>query len=783
MKARDMKAPSAAPARNSGFFRTGAGLEDGRGRFFGPAPAIQLKLAMGAPGDRFEQEADAAADRVVQRMESGGIGQAAPPALQAQCAGCREEEKLQRQAKADSAGTAVPPSVQKALEGHSSGGEALNPALRGDMEKAFAADFSGVRVHTGASAAELNRNLNARAFTYGQDVFFNSGEFSPETRPGRHLLAHELTHVVQQQGGIQRRIQRAEYATYISKQGSPDFLVGAEGFFKNWGYPNIKKVDNTGEIVSDLAKAKGHIDKFRIVSHANPMSLELGLLKDFSPQGFGKDEATFTTAQAFNTFVAGQRIMDDATFSGWLGILLKDAKASALLADMGVTAAPAMDSAIGIVLRAMLESIFLDLSVLDTGGAAAFKNRGLLDTYINQRISRYTGPATKGMDAKALAAFNKAKGSLPAAGTAALKAAKKTATFSQADADTFGDDFKNPSGKGLRPEITAAIREGSGTGSYLSNLGKARSHVDSSTHLEIRGCNAGDDPALLDAFRGYFGAAGQEPMVTAPDLYEYFFQLPFQTFTRNPVDIKAKQDLWANNPDFGMQYNLSHRIRNRDLIVVVDSDDTTLDLIIKRYGLSLTAGEIRQLNPELQPPDRLRSGQQLWLKARRIAVDSSTPTLSDFCSKHLGGTEKLGDIRKFNPAITDPDKLTVGQTIELVPPTLSAKTGYVSAELSQADYEKNIDGGEVHMFMETPSQPRVIMDDAKRNTAFAAWLAAQNYGFNKESAADLEKKLKKGGIDYFKSRFINFLSKSYPTIEDPVLPDDPRYSGHIKKRP
>jgi len=200
MKTRDMKAPSAAPVRNSGFFRTGAGLEDGRGRFFGPVPAIQPKLAMGAPGDRFEQEADAAADRVVQRMEAGGIGQAGPPALQAQCADCREEETLQREAKAGTAGTAVPHTVQRALGNKPGGGEPLQPALRGDMENAFTVDFSGVRIHTGPTSTHLNRSLNARAFTYGRDVYFDSGEFSPQTRHGRHLLAHELTHVIQQRG-------------------------------------------------------------------------------------------------------------------------------------------------------------------------------------------------------------------------------------------------------------------------------------------------------------------------------------------------------------------------------------------------------------------------------------------------------------------------------------------------------------------------------------------------------------------------------------------------------
>ncbi|MEO6669741.1 MAG: DUF4157 domain-containing protein [Ferruginibacter sp.] len=66
------------------------------------------------------------------------------------------------------------------------------------MENAFSTDFSHVRIHTGSTAAEMNKEVNAKAFTYGSDIYFNSNQFSPETNSGKHLLAHELTHVVQQ---------------------------------------------------------------------------------------------------------------------------------------------------------------------------------------------------------------------------------------------------------------------------------------------------------------------------------------------------------------------------------------------------------------------------------------------------------------------------------------------------------------------------------------------------------------------------------------------------------
>src|SRR5688572_26124236 len=164
---------------------------------------------MGAPGDHFEQEADAMADHVVRRMPVAAMRDDAAPDVQGKCAKCAGEDgKLHRQvdegdtperlqAKADGS-MDVPGSVQHALEGSAGGGQTLHPAMRGDMESAFGADFSGVHVHTGPVAEHLNRKLSARAFTHGTDIFFNSGEYRPDTREGTHLLAHELTHVVQQ---------------------------------------------------------------------------------------------------------------------------------------------------------------------------------------------------------------------------------------------------------------------------------------------------------------------------------------------------------------------------------------------------------------------------------------------------------------------------------------------------------------------------------------------------------------------------------------------------------
>ncbi|NEQ95201.1 MAG: DUF4157 domain-containing protein [Cyanothece sp. SIO2G6] len=98
------------------------------------------------------------------------------------------------------AGGAVSDEFEQELNTARGGGQALAPELQAQMGQAMGADFSGVRVHTDGRSDALNQSVGARAFTTGQDVFFKRGEYQPGNRGGQELLAHELTHVVQQSG-------------------------------------------------------------------------------------------------------------------------------------------------------------------------------------------------------------------------------------------------------------------------------------------------------------------------------------------------------------------------------------------------------------------------------------------------------------------------------------------------------------------------------------------------------------------------------------------------------
>ena len=120
-----------------------------------------------------------------------------------------EEDEMEAQGKRDPAGGAlggnVTDEVESSIRSQRGGGNAIPEATRGAMESGFGADFSGVRIHQGASADSLNRSLSAKAFTSGSDIFFRSGEYDPGSRQGQQLLAHELTHVVQQGAASQSR--------------------------------------------------------------------------------------------------------------------------------------------------------------------------------------------------------------------------------------------------------------------------------------------------------------------------------------------------------------------------------------------------------------------------------------------------------------------------------------------------------------------------------------------------------------------------------------------------
>lgn len=178
---------------------------------FGAPPfagGVQAKLDVGAVNDPLEHEADRVADQVM-RMPAPELSIAtAPPQVSHKCAECEEEEKLQKKPAGPETATGEAPAiVHEVLR---SPGQPLDAATREFFEPRFGLDFSQVRVHTGTSAEQSARDVNAHAYTVGRNMVFDAGRFAPGTQEGRGLLAHELTHVVQQSIADSTKVGLAE---------------------------------------------------------------------------------------------------------------------------------------------------------------------------------------------------------------------------------------------------------------------------------------------------------------------------------------------------------------------------------------------------------------------------------------------------------------------------------------------------------------------------------------------------------------------------------------------
>ncbi|HHM21199.1 MAG TPA: DUF4157 domain-containing protein, partial [Bacteroidetes bacterium] len=247
---------------------------DGPTFFHFPA---QAKLRIGQPGDKYEREADAIADRVVNGngIAATTINRVALPGVQNKCAACEQKDEkrkeepmqtqpeLQRQPEEEEEEVQAQPELQRqpeeeeeepmqaqpelqrqpeeeeeqmqakpeaqlntqhskltalerSLRSTKGQGRPMKPKVRIEMEGKFGADFSKVRIHTGSVAVKMSKDLRAQAFAHQNDLYFNTNKYDPESPKGKHLLAHELTHTIQQ--GASPRIDRKVAVPDIQQQ-------------------------------------------------------------------------------------------------------------------------------------------------------------------------------------------------------------------------------------------------------------------------------------------------------------------------------------------------------------------------------------------------------------------------------------------------------------------------------------------------------------------------------------------------------------------------------------
>ena len=242
---------------------------------------VLAKLEVGPPGDAFEREADAVADAVVSGWDASPARPAAaarreaPAARRVQRQMCSlpdaqiplsaEDADEESRVSSEEPTQSVPPEGEEepirmqrapgaaAAPGHAgpslpalagSAGRPLPEGARRDMQVRMGADFASVRIHTDRPAAEMNQALGARAVAYGRDIYFNDGEFDPASSGGRRLLAHELTHTLQQNGHLLRR---------LTITGLGTLTKGACGQYRRrWDFELGAAAANEGYIVQQI---------------------------------------------------------------------------------------------------------------------------------------------------------------------------------------------------------------------------------------------------------------------------------------------------------------------------------------------------------------------------------------------------------------------------------------------------------------------------------------------------------------------------------------------------
>lgn len=251
-------------------------------------PFFQAKLEVGGTNDPLEKEADKVADSVVAQKQPEAKKETKAPATEAKKEEApktaapeekKEEKTVQKKShetekeeenktiskKDNAAGSTAPKanSIEASISKKNGTGKQLPASTLQEMQSAIGHDFSDVNIHTDEEAAALNQELGAHAFTQGKDIYFNEGKYDPEASSGKHLLAHELTHVVQQGKGKDDKVQpyRDKKSTHFGARDEGDLKedsfnkknkkeINSKPWIKEINIDfNMEKKDSSGKLI------------------------------------------------------------------------------------------------------------------------------------------------------------------------------------------------------------------------------------------------------------------------------------------------------------------------------------------------------------------------------------------------------------------------------------------------------------------------------------------------------------------------------------------------------
>ncbi|MCU4186599.1 DUF4157 domain-containing protein [Acidiferrimicrobium sp. IK] len=282
----------------------------------------QARLRVGAADDPYEHEADAVARRVVQALRSAAPATVGPETDDpgAPGAGQAPLRRLMRRAPIGADGGDLDPGTEAALSSARGGGQPLPAAVRASMEGAFGgADFGNVRLHSGPGAAALNRAVSAEAFTVGSDIFFSGAVPDAANPAGQELLAHELTHTVQQ--GASPTVQRWSPFKKKDKPAVPSITPeqAQELINKIQASPEMTQADR----LRDQGKEDQALDAVETYWDKGKVTLGDGteiVLKDFKPLLFTPAERRMVKVKKWRLASAVRGLFDESVRKGQTAI-------------------------------------------------------------------------------------------------------------------------------------------------------------------------------------------------------------------------------------------------------------------------------------------------------------------------------------------------------------------------------------------------------------------------------------------------------------------------------
>ncbi|MCO8145605.1 DUF4157 domain-containing protein [Rhodovulum tesquicola] len=521
------------------------------------AARVQAKPMLGRPGDRFEQEADRIADTLTADRPTPLTGPLpVTPLIQRQP---DEEEKRKKedevQMKSTGGPTATGTAVESAAAAVATGGRPLSRAERGFFEPRFGRDLSAVRLHEGARAGAAARGIGARAYTLGQNIAFAPGEYTPGSPRGRHLMAHELTHTLQQRtagsasaaaaieteaersvghlaAGMRPEIrhslaprsivrfgqpQHVPDQTFIADPAGDGFLTQADSYHRAWGL-NPQAINSIAGIVERLAASTGALSRIRLVTHADRNNLFIRMfeggtqgvlephLRGFA-QNQGRGLESYLTTQLLNQSSIDTVV--DAT----------RAEHTALMSTFGLGQSGARPQpVIANFLRRTVEHWMFQ--------------EGAPDSALSPDEQQTVQTQSATMEQSLRIILNQINLDLLAELERLSVALRTKAT----------EILRFPNGLGLQDPDLISDLAAANTGAnaqFYERLTQVRERFSASSTIDLRGCRVGGNASYMSAVGTFFGKNGTNPTVTGPDWWQSFPTLGFRSIPDNEIPTQA----------------------------------------------------------------------------------------------------------------------------------------------------------------------------------------------------------------------------------------------------